>query len=624
MKDGDDMVLLMFAGRIGILLIVIFGYLLLLKDRLQVTPMFGWIVVFSSIGCLVYLAGIASLLLQAVYGITAVGILLFIYYAIIGKLHLLFGAQSLRILNILFVIVFLYLGYSMYNTRYMHYDNFSHWGLVVKYMLAYDRIPDAAAKIIDFKTYPLGSSSFLYYVCRIAGSREDVMLLAQLALLFAGFYAMFGVIKDKKRFLLISIMALLCSSMTYFNIAIRTNNLLVDFLMPILGLAGIAILFAYRAETKKGILLSLPILAFLIAIKNSGVFFAAICFAYMMYLCVSAYNGNWKRKAGNLLLAAVVIGLSLAPMFIWSAHTKAEFPGELTKHTMSFENFESVFGEKTPEVVTTIITNYRNAVFNIRSLPTLGIVLYHVLAILSYSIARFGLRKRWHLLTVLIWIDVAAVIYFIGILAMFLFTMPEAEALILAGYERYASSMVMFMIGALAIVCVHDVESSFYIQQGAKRDYRAFKSLVTKTIYEYATTACIALTSIILLSEINGMNSMKEAYQTSLPGQVLALTGERWDQVSSKKYLFYASDADRQISDYYLQYIGKYYLFTPFVDATSAVKDHTAFIDKLQSYQFLVIVESNVELESFMRQEFGAKLDAGIYDVQELLQRRMP
>ena len=201
MKDGDDMEYLMFAGRIGILLIALFGYLLLLKERFQVTPMFGWIVVFSSIGCFIYLGGIVSLLLPSVYGITAAGISLFIYYAVTGKLHLLFGAQSLRILNILFVIVFLYLGYSMYNTRYMHYDNFSHWGLVVKYMLASDHIPDAAAKIIDFKTYPLGSSSFIYYVCRIVGSREDVMLLAQMALLFAGFYAMFGVIKDKKRFL---------------------------------------------------------------------------------------------------------------------------------------------------------------------------------------------------------------------------------------------------------------------------------------------------------------------------------------------------------------------------------------------------------------------------------------
>lgn len=617
-----SMMLVEIIGRVLLLLLSLFGYLLFLKDRFQLPALYGWIVLFSTIGCVVYLAGIASVLLYSVYGIIMLGALLFAFYTLSGKLKLLFSISAISILNIIFVFAWLFIAYSVANTRYMHYDNFSHWGLVVKYMLANDAIPDAAAKIIDFKTYPLGSSSFLYFVCRIVEGREDVMLLAQMALLFAGFYAMFGVIKDRKRFLLVSIMALLCATMTYFNIAIRTNNLLVDFLMPIQALACIAILFAYRTNIKKGMLLSLPLLAFLISIKNSGVFFAAMCFAYMIYLCFSKYSGTWGNKLLNIGLAAIVIGMSLAPMFLWSAHTKAEFPGELTKHTMSFENFESVFGEKTPEVVMTIIESYRKEVFDIRSLPTFAIVMYHVLALVIFFIARFGFKKKWKLLQVLLWIDVAIIVYFIGILAMFLFTMPEAEALILAGYERYASSMVIFMIGSLAICGVHDVENSFYVQQGDIRDYRAFKSIATKTIYEYATAACVALTSIILLSEINGMNSMKASFPVSLPGRVLALTGEKWEQIDNQRYLFFASDTDRQISDYYLQYIGKYYLFTPYVDAMSVVTDHAAFTNQLQNYQYLVIVEQSQELAVFMNQELGRTANPGVYSVKELLSGR--
>ena len=62
--------------------------------------------------------------------------------------------------NLAFIAVFGAISASLIETRFVHYDNFSHWAVVVKYMLATNRIPDAASAIIDFKSYPLGSSSF--------------------------------------------------------------------------------------------------------------------------------------------------------------------------------------------------------------------------------------------------------------------------------------------------------------------------------------------------------------------------------------------------------------------------------------------------------------------------------
>ena len=104
-------------------------------------------------------------------------------------------------------------------------------------MLVTDRFPDAASAIIDFKGYPLGSSSFLYYIGKIVGHGEGIMLVGQATLLFACFYAVFGAIRDQKRFLLAALLGLGCATMAYFNISIRINNLLVDFLLPALALA---------------------------------------------------------------------------------------------------------------------------------------------------------------------------------------------------------------------------------------------------------------------------------------------------------------------------------------------------------------------------------------------------
>jgi predicted amidohydrolase len=37
--------------------------------------------------------------------------------------------------------------------EFVHYDNFSHWAVVVKSMLIENQIPTAASAIIDFKSY---------------------------------------------------------------------------------------------------------------------------------------------------------------------------------------------------------------------------------------------------------------------------------------------------------------------------------------------------------------------------------------------------------------------------------------------------------------------------------------
>ena len=175
----------------------------------------------------------------------------------------------------------------------MHYDNFSHWAVVVKYMLVTDRIPDAASAIIDFKSYPLGSSSFLYYVWRIVGNGEGVMLVAQAMLLFASFYAVFGAIRDQKRFLLAALLGLGCSAMAYFNISIRINNLLVDFLLPALALAVIGVLLVERKKFFTACLAVLPVLGLLTIVKNTGIFFA------LLGICVLALSLRSGAKRGR-------------------------------------------------------------------------------------------------------------------------------------------------------------------------------------------------------------------------------------------------------------------------------------------------------------------------------------
>ncbi len=77
---------------------------------------------------------------------------------------------------------------------------------------------------------------------------------------------------------------------------------------------------------------------------------------------------------------------------------------------------------------------------------------------------------------------------------------------------------------------------------------KAFKSLNSKNLYQAATVALTLAAAMILVSEFNGMNSIKAAYDASLPAKVEAMVGDRWaHEDDNTRYLFYATDTDDQV-----------------------------------------------------------------------------
>lgn len=132
----------------------------------------------------------------AVYGI---GILLCLYLAFRIRKNG-FSVKEIGLFEISFLLIgilFLVLSFFL---KMQHYDNFSHWAVIVKNMLTTNHFPTVQDELIAFKDYPPGTSVFIYYVCRFWGNSQGMMLMAQNALLLAGFFAIFGMIREKEDF----------------------------------------------------------------------------------------------------------------------------------------------------------------------------------------------------------------------------------------------------------------------------------------------------------------------------------------------------------------------------------------------------------------------------------------
>jgi len=592
------------------------GYVAVARAYWKITPRASYIFVFSAQALVMYFAGLAGVLSYAAYALFGLGIVLLIALLINHKFKLAYNTSSLSAINLAFVLAVCIITASLINTFFVHYDNFSHWAVVVKYMLVTDKIPDAASAIIDFKSYPLGSSSFLYYVSRIVGNSEGVMLVGQGILLFSSFYAVFGAIRDQKRFLLTALLGLGCSTMAYFNISVRINNLLVDFLLPALALAAIGVLLVERKKFSTACLAVLPVLALLTIVKNTGIFFALLGYVFLLYRAVQFQNADQKMRPFFWGALGIIV-LSLLPLIAWNMHTSLAFPSDAGKFSYDFQSLSSFAIDKTPAQVQQIVRLFLSTATSLSQLPTLGFVLFNGTALAAYLVARFAFHKKWKLFKTLLLLDLAIVLYYGGILAMYIFSMPLEEALRLAGFERYASSMILFLIGALTMRLTMDVENSFYYQQGEHRDYRAFYNLTAKNVYQSATVVLSLAAGLILLSELNGMNSIKVDYPESLPARVSAITGDNWHAPDNDtRYLFYSSDKGNEVSSYELPYDARYFLFAAQVDAVSNFADDT-FMGQIQTYDKFVILEATPAIRAYMKAHANLPGDPGIYDVSQ-------
>jgi len=584
------------------------------KEKLRLQAEFIPVFVFSAIACIVYFCGLAGFLLPGSAAVLAAGVILFVFSLTRMIRNRPSEGFRLSLFCVGFAVGSLLFFKLLLTSRLIHYDNFSHWAIVIKQMLNTNAFPDAASALVDFKNYPLGSSSFIYFICRFAGTSQGIMLAAQGLLIFACFYAMFGVITEKKRFLLFAFLAAGCSLLSIFNITIRITNLLVDFLLPIYTLVLFVMIYKYQREIEKACISIIPVAGLLMIIKNTGTIFAGIGFLFLNYVWIKYRNKFfWK----NGLIVVLSMGAAFLPYLLWNNHMAVKFQGVENKFEVSADSIRSVSGGKSPEEIHQILKLFVKSVFDITSRPAMGILGFHVAAIIASVFAAILLKKSWNLWKALIALDVVLIGYYLGILGLYIFSMPLDEAIRLAGFERYASSIVVLFAGGLVLCATVDIENSFYYRTGELPAYQSFKTVESKDRYQKGVIFFMALAITILMSEYNGMQTIRRSYKTTLPYKVYQVTGDRWysgGKVDESRYLFYASDVDSQVTDYYLQYIGRYMLYASNVDGICAFYEDN-LINLLSSYDYLVLVESDGEAKHLLKKHFGVSGQEGIYRI---------
>lgn len=311
---------------------------------------------------------------------------------------------------------------------FLHWDNFSHWAIVLKPMLYENRFPNFTDKIIQYKQYPLGSSVWVYYFAKFISNKEWIQMLGQNFAIISCILPIF--VYCKKNYCISLIFIFLSTNIIFFY-NIKIIDLLVDTLLPIAGMAMLMFIKNYILAERCQVYLAIPFMIWVLHIKNSGIYFVAIASFIILYQLITCKN--YKRFI-------IMNGLPYFTLFLWQKHCKYVFENAASsKHAMTFSNYQHVFSNKSVNDIHTIVGNFFEFIFNYNALKEILLLLF-ISGIIVY-IVDTDLKKFVKKIFIINLVLIAS--YLVGVLAMYLVSMPIKEALRLATIGRYVKTILL-------------------------------------------------------------------------------------------------------------------------------------------------------------------------------------
>lgn len=600
-----------------LLLFAMTGFSLLLMHKTNIRFEFIPAILTTSVIAFMYAAGLVNALKAMVFLIAVLGNII-CGWMIIDITRKNKWSSVIRALhspgNIFMLALTVFFAIKMHGgLRFSHYDNFSHWGLIIKQMNLDYRLPNFTnANIITFQAYPPGSALFIFFVTRFIGYSEGLAIFSQAVLILSCIWAIFAFLpeikpKQKTKKIENCIVTILLSALAVLVVSGNTSmyDLLVDTLLSTTGIAGFAVLYYYKNDIKKAAATALPITVAAVLIKNSGILFLLINGLYLLYLLIK-YNRSKAHIKINMLYITIVILIPVLCLYLWNTHLNMVFANAVhSKHAMNFIQFRSQVVNKNLEDITMIKNALTFRTFNLDNQVFRDLLVGNLAGI---GFTAFGLvfkNKKaavGMILTVLA-CDAVYVLYSCGLVVMYTYSMPLGEAKSLAGYERYLLVIYYYTIGIVSIVQIKWLAQT-----------KRFKQFLIFLIIP------ITLTTYNIIQNTNKIIKLNDrpAYEAS---RLEAVEKSVTIDFGSKSAAVYCSDLqDSGLTFYILRYT----LYSDNYLIIEPPETQEELLEQILEFDILIIIDEDDDIRNLMTRYVG-KRDSyrGSYNIDEIFKASM-
>lgn len=414
------------------------------KDTAQCLP----VAVMGQVA-LLYVFGYAGLLK---YGVAVVCLLPFtgFVYLVLKKKQPIKPDIPLLNTTLIFCGVFIYFWYIQRGMMISQWDEFTHWGLIVKNMYRLDNFGNTGFTTAAFLDYPPGQGLFRYFFMKICGAFAESRIFHAaniMAVVFA-----FPLIRKNKNILTSALTVL--AYILVVNMVSREafHTIYIDLLLGVVWAHLLYIYFVYEKDAFFYIDFALTF-AFLSLLKASG-FGLALSVLIVIVVHIICTEKGIQARFHRLISVLAASAVGIAAKLSWSAYLKIHTINPIFEfNALTPATFADLFTGRAPQYRYTVINAFVRAlsatpVFYIGD-TGISAVVFTLAATALICIMYFAGKKEGRFLWAGFGVFTVAAVFIAGMLVSYLFSFAEYEAVILASYDRYLRTIAMGTITAV-------------------------------------------------------------------------------------------------------------------------------------------------------------------------------
>lgn len=429
-----------------------------------------------------------------------------------------------------------------------------------------------------FQSYPLGSASVIYYFTKIiGGSQEWLQMWTQVVMTAGMVTALFAFARKWPQYLLVAAGAimLLCGNIGF-------TELYIDTLLPFIAISAVAFCVYYQQQLTQKIWLLVPHLLFLMATKNSGMLFVVLILGYA-FMVGPQKDRRFRKKFAVTAVSPFLLWL------LWNRHVAQVFAdGNNAKHSMNLHHYQEVLSEKSQEDMWNIFRLYMSEWLT-GSVRNWLLILTAVLIFLLWL--RYKEKVPRSFGNIPAFVIFSYVVYMLGMLGMYIFSMPTQESMVLASYDRYHDTILLFAWGVMLIPILEGMEVF------------AGKRWLLINVMAVAMALVLLDTSVApryyYYQKQNRDGSQRQALESLIYGYEVA---------PGQRYLFLVQQQERL--DYY------YYMIQYILDSQSITFcDPSVERPDITDKDYVILLDDTPEGRQFLQELTGVDNDARVIHI---------
>lgn len=420
-----------------VLILAVLGYACLYQRKSRLPLCFYPITAVSGMTVLVYLLGIAGFLKVGCYAVAGCGVLLLLRYGSRSSLKaVLTDAGMLFTMGAVVWMLIITRGAML-----SHIDDSTHWYRICNVMDcegAYPSTPD-----IRFFTYVPGTATWIYFVTRFIGFSIPNCLFAQNvlnAVCVSGFFCLLDRSESRMHRAVVSVLIVLLG-ITLGAMDVSTYVLLVDTTLGLVALAALVFLLNQGDRDEAFVPLCI-MFSFLAIVKNSA----------LLLILLTVFLGMREHRVSRKRLCAQLVGWIAIPLLVfllYSVRAKLVY-GQTAgaMQSLSASRMTGIFQEKNLESILTIVLGFLKKTLTgegVVGAVYLALVLMVMLLVSFRDVGEQDKTKR--ILHSIGSIAIVFLIYAMGLLGTYLFSIDSSEAEELVCFQRYYGTIVIYLAG---------------------------------------------------------------------------------------------------------------------------------------------------------------------------------